>query len=380
MVRSIAGAGGTGRGHVARLVALVAAAAPVVLLGACGSSDEGGGNGGGTSVPLADVPGMAAEVLCDNIEQCVDPTLFSLFTNGEDCVATNTRQIAEGDFAAIDAAVQDGRVVYRGDLVQDCLDGLAALGCDALASNTVEACNLALQGTVDEGGDCELDEECKGTLYCKANGACPGTCSPREAPGASCELDDQCDDGLVCAQGACVAPGKEGAACNDATPCRFDFLCVGEDDTAGTPGTCKAGSDVFTNTTGQPCDLVGGSWCAAGSHCAAVDVTMQGEVVWECVAAVGSGAACNAAVPDMCPDGEYCDVPQDMIAGTCAPMPVDGEPCVENGFTAQCATGHRCDGGTCRKRQGNGGSCSDDDVCFSDNCTGGVCAPSKACE
>src|SRR5262245_12537746 len=129
------------------------------LCAACGSSTEDG-----DSVAIDALPGEYAKALCAAYQQCVGD-LPEIAMPGEDCVANTTIRIQEG-FSAIEAAIDDGRVSYDGSLARTCIDTVAAYGCGELLEREPEACRNALEGSVAEGGDCTLDEECRGEAYC----------------------------------------------------------------------------------------------------------------------------------------------------------------------------------------------------------------------
>jgi hypothetical protein len=89
---------------------------------------------------------------------------------------------------------------------------------------------------------------------------------------------------------------------------------------------------------------------------------------------------CSLAVPDVCPEGQYCKLLPDTIAGgTCTVLPADGQPCAEAIAGPECAPITRCENGTCRSLKASGASCQSDDSCYSDECVAGSCVIETPC-
>jgi len=359
---------------------LVALLACGLAASACEDSTEVD-PGQGATVPFEDMPEKVAEALCAAYQECLgDYASFSL--GGEDCEELFEKAFASDGYEQMKAAQDAGTATYHGDKAQACLDALAALGCDALIANSVPECDEAFAGTVDAGGDCTYDVECVGDLYCLIDGSCPGTCTAPGGTGADCDGDDQCEAGLYCEgdTSSCQTPAGAGDDCGEAAEaeCAPGLLCIGEDEDQGTPGSCMSTSQVLVGQVGDGCDLFAGPWCEMGAHCAVIDFTGPGQLTMECVATADSGGDCHPAGPDMCPTGEFCEVPMQSIDGTCMALPGDGEPCADS-WTKGCEAYHRCVDDVCEALQDNGGSCTDDDVCHSGHCNGGTCGPYDPC-
>jgi hypothetical protein len=144
-------------------------------------------------------------------------------------------------------------------------------------------------------------------------------------------------------------------------------------------GVCKAPSDVVVQGSGEACNPQNELLCQEGFSCA-VDNLMQQS--FKCVPNSASGGICRAGVPDPCPDGEYCNFDPMTADGICNKLPTDGQACVEIAlmFGPNCAAGHICDGTkTCRLKQVIGGTCTEDDVCYSKTCDAGKCVVPPAC-
>ena len=358
----------------------------VALFAACGgSSDDGLTDDKGT--PIDDVPELYAEATCTAVEACFGPA-FETFNSGEDCRA-DAEIAVEDDLQRLKDAIDDGRVKYDGTKVKPCIDKLKGLSCAALNGQQPEECEDVVDGTVENGGDCSMDAECQSEqAYCKAGNSCPGKCTPREAAGGACKRNSDCAVGLECSEDTdrCFKPAEEGQACRGTSEpdCGPGLFCIGADDDTGASGTCQDINEVLSAKEGDACSFDKGPFCGAGLHCVidGIDET-KGELITTCRKTVGAGEACKLGFPDQCNDNEYCAAPPESFEGTCTPKPKDGEPCATSPADPEseiCAPNTRCDGGTCRSRQKLGGSCQTDDVCYSENCVKGGCAPGGACE
>jgi hypothetical protein len=343
--------------------------------GVGGDSGSGGGAGTTGGIPIEEVPPLYAAALCTALESCFG-ALYDELGGGEDCNQLLEKTIANGDFQSLQQAVESGKVTYDGTKMQACLDKLASSSCKVASDREHAECIAAADGTVEQGGDCNFDFECKSPAFCQVDLACPGKCAPLLAAKSACDRDDQCASGLVCTDpGTCEQPAGAGQSCQEgsATPCALGLLCIGGDPAGGTPGTCKAPSELFTAALGADCTLAGGPLCTLGLSCAVESVTASG-VTTKCVAE--SSTACSISVPDMCPTGQYCNIPAQQWQGTCAPLPTDGQPCTAGD---DCAPFTRCEAGTCRSMKDNGGTCQNDDTCYSGKCAGGACAVDTPC-
>jgi hypothetical protein len=349
--------------------------------GACGG-DSDGGISGGKSIPIEDVGPLYGDALCTAYETCSAGAPLVAFLNGEDC-RKNFETAFDDEMGRIKTAIDDGRVVYKGDLIQGCIDAIKKSSCGL--NEEPPECKAAVVGTVDDGGACTLDAECKGgSSYCRVEASCPGMCAPKEPAGASCKRNDDCATGLQCSETTdkCFKPAGDGDACGggSAPECGPWMFCLGEDEDAQKSGTCAEGSVAFAGNDGDDCWVDGKPLCKDGLHCVLSADVSAGKLVGKCGKPLAAGAACNPALPDACPIDEFCKLAPNTFDGTCSKKPGANEPCGPGlGDSDVCATDTRCDGGTCRPRQKLGGSCSDDAVCYSENCSGGACAPGGGC-
>ncbi|GMV13270.1 MAG: hypothetical protein AMXMBFR56_14940 [Polyangiaceae bacterium] len=344
---------------------------PGFLFAACGGSSDDGG-GGAKTVSIDELPAEVAKAQCALYQKCFGD-LFQFFTNGEDCLKISEERVKNAEIGQLAAAVASGKVKYDGAMAAKCLEDIAARSCAELANRLSDNCDAAAEGSAAVGEDCSYDLDCKGTAFCKLDGACPGKCTERLAAGGACKQDDDCQDGLVCgdATQACVKPGAVGEPCGGGVQpeCGPTLFCVGDDDAAKQAGTCKALTEVFAGKAGDTCAFQDGTLCATDLSCVH---DAPPPASGKCAARVGSGAACKRlAVPSMCPIGEYCDGA--ALDGTCKALPGPGQPCVKVLDSDHCAPYSRCDGGTCVALQKNGGPCGGSQVCYSESCVSGTC-------
>ncbi|MBN2573299.1 MAG: hypothetical protein JXP73_01925 [Deltaproteobacteria bacterium] len=338
--------------------------------------------GGDKSIPLADLPPKLAEALCTAYQSCYGP-VFELFLNGTDCVFITEQRIRNGTFPMLQNQIDQGKLVYNGAKAQACLDSIAARTCAQMLDRDSPECEAALDGTVEMGGACVLDEDCKGKALCKSSsGTCPGQCVPLLVAGQACGEDGDCQDGLQCSGETrlCVQPAAVGQACDyGAPPCGPGLLCLGKDDDARTSGTCMTPASALVGVQGGPCDPTVGQLCQSGLSCVAESISLVPlEIVWRCVAAgsYDAGASCKPGFPEACVPGYFCKTGTGLEAlagGTCAVIPGTGEACGTG--LSQCQPGDVCVSGICQQLAANGVGCTVDAMCLS-----AYCGPSGGCE
>jgi hypothetical protein len=249
-------------------------------------------------------------------------------------------------------------------------------------------CLAALDGTVDIGGACDLDEECKGEALCKSsNATCPGQCAPLLVAGQACTQDSDCEGGLQCSSETklCVQPAGDDQSCEyGSPPCGPGLLCLGQDDTNKTPGTCRTTAEAFTGLDNGTCDPTLGQLCQTGLACVADSITLAPvAVTWKCVQAgsYAANSACKPGFPDACASGNYCKTGTGLLAvtGTCTPIPGAGVACGTG--LSQCQPNAMCVSGTCQNLAQNGVSCTGDAMCYSEKCgTSGGCEANLPCK
>ena len=355
--------------------------------GGIGSAIDGGGGGGGKSIPLADLPPKLAQAFCTAYQSCFGP-IFELFLNGSDCATVTEQRIRNGTFPMLQGEIDLGKLVYDGTKAQACLDSYSSRTCAQMNDRDSAECLAALDGTVELGGACTLDEDCKGKALCKStSGTCPGTCSPLLVAGQLCAQDGDCLDGLQCSKETqqCVQPVGDGQSCEyGAPPCGPGLICLGKDDTSKTPGTCKSPAEALSGLPGGTCNPTAGQLCQSGQSCVADNYTvLTGVVNWLCVTAGGYAAAgaCKPGFPDACASGNYCKTGTGLqaLSGTCTSIPVAGQACGTG--LSQCQPSAACVSGLCQNLAANGVGCTGDAMCLSEKCgSSGGCEAKVPCK
>jgi hypothetical protein len=349
---------------------------------------DGGGGGGSSGIPLSELPGKLADSLCAAYQNCYGP-IFAVFLNGADCSAVTLQRIQNGSFPQLQGKIDQGKIRYDGSKAQACLDSLSVRTCATMLERDSPECLAALDGTVDIGGACDLDEDCKGKALCKSSsGTCPGQCTSLLVAGQACAQDSDCQDGLQCSTETklCVLPAGNDQPCEyGSPPCGPGLLCLGKDDTNKKSGTCSSAAQAFSGVAGGACDPTLGQLCQVGLSCVADSYSVAaGTINWQCLAtgSYAAGGACKPGLPDACTAGNYCKTGSTglaVLSGTCAAIPGSGESCA-TGLT-QCRPGAACVSGTCQNLAANGVSCTGDAMCYSGKCgTGGGCEANVPCK
>jgi len=350
----------------------------LMLLFACG----GGADSKANSPTVSEFIAMLPEQLCSAIESCIsDNEVLLNAAKIDGCPEKLRAELEDGTFAGVQDAIDAGRVKYDGAAVSAYLDDLAAIGCGLPTTRLATgACGKVFVGTIDKGGDCDLNQECSGLSFCDKSNACPGSCTPLLKAGDDCEDDDQCGDGMQCSDSrmVCETPAHQGDTCGGSVgaDCELPLSCIGEDDQTGAAGNCRSANEVFVGNKGDACDFDTGMLCKSGLSCV---VMLNGNTVnYECHTPYASGAACNFGAPSPCPDGEYCDanISAGQVDGRCTPLPKAGEVCA-NG---NCADDLQCDtDGKCHPINRLGQPCVSDDGCSSGHCENGACVEPEHC-
>lgn len=337
-------------------------------------------DGGVGSEPLpSSWPMLFAGALCDALEACYGSAEVLRDTlDGRDCTALNENALRNGELRYLPDSVAADRVIWFASEIEDCLQDIRELGCEARGARMPASCELAVAGTVPLGSDCTLDEECLGDAYCDRQTAltCPGTCAELLAEDASCTNndDDQCRDGLVCfsATERCEPLGELGIRCGGGLPgCKPGLVCSG----AAGAARCAGLQTVYFRQLGEACER-GGDLCEPGLVCESV--TDEAGI---CAEKVGFGDSCKRAIPNQCPATQYCSATSAGETGTCTDYPGDGEPCITDGRTQTCADGSICIETTCRERKQVDEPCLTDVQCWSGACgDDALCAAPPMCE
>ncbi|MBU1239430.1 hypothetical protein KJ865_06950, partial [Myxococcota bacterium] len=170
------------------------------------------------SLALEEVETSYVALMCEKFVGCQDNTMVSLFLNTEAaCVDFFEAEYVDehGGIGDMIAAVNGGTVLYDAEAAYACLEQQGAQSCQEFGNADPVICQDVFTGTVDDGGACEINEECLSN-YCDTSEACPGVCAPAVADGASCDMSDECMKGAKCINGTCqtyVAGVAQGEDC-----------------------------------------------------------------------------------------------------------------------------------------------------------------------
>jgi hypothetical protein len=268
-------------------------------------------------------------------------------------------------FDEVGAAVEAGLIEYRRAKAEQCLDELAAKGCNELYfdHDLPASCNEALVGKVANGGECHdfYGAECA-EGFCEVDAcAAPGTCTAFKAAGAWCypyyskecgagltcdesewkcvakttattaTLGQECGGGVICQEGlycdgTCTTRIARGEECDGDHQCAIGNWCVGADGTS----TCQPWKRVGASCTVEAWECVNGAYCAANGKCTAYP-TVNGA----CGAAEGSEwRFCVESWCDFAPDSDVGTCKAYLPLGAaCDPDPDKWDQC---GFLGTC--------------------------------------------
>lgn len=283
-----------------RLVLLAFVCLPL----ACTSSSSGGGGGYGGGGGGGGITGCVAysQALCSKMFSCMQHGGAILVGNETECVA-RVKLGCEMSAKLPDLAPD------RDQKLQACAATVNAMGCGGMATNAEDAC-AKIPGLRANGQVCRSNAQCQST-FCKKSGGDCGTCAPTVGNGGACEQDSACGGTLEChLDGKCgqtklVAAGE---ACDgDRTECPPGYGCAG--------GICKKAGGA-----GDPCDpKFKSADCDAGqlSVFCHEDSKSCAKIVY-----VDAGGDCSASTA-LCRNG-YC------AAGKCVGWVKDGMACDED--------------------------------------------------
>ncbi len=335
---------------------------------------------GGSDLPdPEELAGMRAAGICAALEACQGAELLSQSLDGQTCETRIGGVFANRNMAHFAEAVRAGRVIFRPENAAFCVEDLADAGCDVKASRWRQVCGSTVEGTVDLGGQCAIDEECGDGAYCDRGSdgtACPGECVALKPESESCSSSEQCEDGLVCFGGTCAASLLQGADCTGAAElCRTGLLCIA--------GTCEPQQSVYGAGLDEACDPFADELCRVDGEVPLV-CAEQSSGSALCRERVAADGACRRSVPSQCPELQYCEAEPNQ-EGTCTDLPGLYEECRPENKDRRCSSGLVCDtyqssGEACVPIQDNGGSCEGSPSCYSGECSDELtCVPPPAC-
>jgi hypothetical protein len=270
------------------------------------------------------------------------------------------------------------------------VNGTASTSCENGLLIDAPGCSEALTGKLGEGDDCTLDAECAPDLQCVVTSACPGKCGGFPDVGEPCAAPNRCKPGLLCAVsaegGVCQEPIAIGGTCSRTALCGPLQFCGGLDrSNPESTGICAPRDDLYSGIVGAACEVGGDAGlCRPELVCVLDDPTSTAK--GHCAERVGSGA-CQLALPDQCPRGQFCKVGLGAGEGTCTRNPQVGEPCLfapsEGALPGPCPAGTYCDTQSMKCEAGKrlGQECSSDAACYSKKCgESGTCVAPLECE
>ncbi len=188
----------------------------------------------GTSAAAATQASFATDdlsAICNLTHTCCGPQ--GLAINPTTCANLFTSFNGfQGELDGASVFNGDG-VTYRNISANNCLNGIAAIGCGTISATsyrtTHQACMNVMTGTRAAGTACTNSVQCLSTNYCNRT---TGRCAPLVALGQPCTSNDQCSyrgRGVGCdlyGTGTCIALLANGATCYSSAECSSG-LCNG---------------------------------------------------------------------------------------------------------------------------------------------------------
>lgn len=234
-----------------------------------------------------------------------------------------------------------------------CADYIAGLDCLSANTDGANPCDALVIGTLEEGEDCDANDQCAGDSYCDHSGGgdC-GACAPRKPDNANCFDDHECI-GRRCSgvngdlPGMCRSYGEVGDDCVDNDDCGGRVICNELTGKCQIPRTWAEGDtcDSFEEDCGFPfgdfyCNtglgecvayLDVGEDCVGLGFCRFLDYEIcDNPGTGKCVApiTVNEGDDCSWLSGRKCAAGLVCNNPtNDPPQGVCVAQPVIGDSC-----------------------------------------------------
>jgi hypothetical protein len=297
----------------------------LVVLGLLFSCSNGGDDGGG--IPLASYGSRMMDANCALMVRC------GFYPNQEACEAVG----APAPMSVVIPMVNAGKIRYDPIAAVACLDEVNARDCSVEAflvpTGPSQTCQGAFTGTLSDGAECVLDEECVSKLCSSSIAhACSGTCINLTpvALGESCASPyTVCTDGYCNSQSVCVAKAGPGEACASTEGCVAGLSCL-----ASTTGVAVCQAMVPRPAEGEVCNPTSSSCYGINDYCDASSGT--------CVPMVASGGSC--ADGEMCAWYAVCD----SQTLTCVSEILPGQVCVADQSPGCMGYGHMtCLNGKC---------------------------------
>jgi hypothetical protein len=231
--------------------------------------------------------------------------------------------------------------------------------------SSVEPCGLGLRCVASRciqlptlGAPCP-NSLCDDTSFCQV-GADGGTCVPRVGAGEGCTDDLGCLPDLLCQQMVCTPRvlADAGNPCSDRQTCPKSTVCVGA-------SSSQLGSCLPPLQQDAPC--ISSDDCQGQLACRSAD----GGLALSCGPRVANGGSCTVT--------RDCELYSICLSDQCTRLPYTGQDCT---VTQQCLFGPCVNAGDagwiCNDRFGPGVQCSHDEDCASMRCLAGLCLPTCA--
>lgn len=198
---------------------------------------------------------------------------------------------------------------------------LAGARCAQEEGSECGVCTLlAAEGAPCDDGDCQPHLQCASGICSQKPGlteACTGQCDRGLCHQGTCVaveeiIDSACSDEApcgygACADGKCVAPGREGDSCVTSKNCASSFACNG--------GQCAQIARCGKGRQGSP--------CLTSKQCSK-DLVCNGEPnMRQCTAPLADGMACFTST--VCGPNSSCAT--ESSDRVCSPLKQDGSEC-----------------------------------------------------
>jgi len=335
----------------------------------CGDDD------GGKSIPLENMEQEYLRTYCDKILECPNEWTSQLITDTDQCIELLKEMDANLSemFVYFQDSVENGRATYNGRQVAKCLEGIENATCNEMAAggiDSIEACEIAIVGLLEDGESCRTDEECAGG-WCDTRDTCPGVCATDLEEGDDCSNEEQCAYDLLCEDGECIVnpgPLAEGQSCDNSNrSCEYGLFCSSD------TGQCEA-----WKAEDEACS--GAHECGPERMCTEVGcktVTILTQVGEDCDP-VNEGRICDPFAGIVC----QLDVSEEeQNWTTCVEAAQEGDTCVDTTTmlvtlcepTADIYCDHS-DTQLCQPQKAEGETCERAEECLSEMCIAGECA------
>lgn len=289
------------------LLVLGSLALTAVLVPGCGGSSDGSGTA--APIPKEQLLDRMTSAVCDNIGPCCSQQGYA--HDPASCKQLLTQFYGQFVTPLLSA---DG-VQYDAAAAGACLKAFQSVAASCAGEPDSPACDRVFVGTLAEGANCQLDEQCKapqgGSAYCD-DGKC--VAEPRGKLGDGCYGTCTTSGNSTSCSGGGASNGNATCYTNDGVFCGESGNC---EQLAGAGQSCSGGGCVAGHYCGNgTCTPqlgaggdCGGSWeaCNAQTYC-----NDEGK----CAARQQNGADCQSS--DEC-QSDYCDYAGSGGAGKCAP-------------------------------------------------------------